>query len=89
MIHGCRSSKRFAGPSEEVLEERERAMVIEIRIEGTTVKVRRFGTVRGGNWVVVSPGGEDRALTQFSYQRLRELGEGIWELPVPVPSGAA
>ena len=58
-------------------------MVVEIRFDGLNVKVRRFGSGRL-QWTVVPPGGEDQALTQFSYERLRELGEGIWEMRQPV-----
>lgn len=62
-------------------------MVVEIRFEELKVKVRRFGTGRLAQWVIISPGEEDRTLTHFSYDRLKELGEGIWEMPQVV--GAA
>ena len=56
-------------------------MVVEIRFDGVNVKVRRFGMSRTAPWQLVPPGGTDRTFTQFSYDRLKELGEGIWQLP--------
>jgi len=62
-------------------------MVIEIRFDGEQVKVRRFGMGRPMAWSVVAPGEVDESFTHYTHDRLRELGEGIWELPAEV--GAA
>lgn len=62
-------------------------MVVEIRFDGSNVKVRRFGMGRPMNWLVIPPGEVDVTLTHFSHERLRELGEGIWDIPQEV--GAA
>jgi hypothetical protein len=59
-------------------------MVIEIRYDGLNVKVRRFGLGRPASWTVILPGEVDDFFTHFTYDRLRELGEGVWEMPAEV-----
>jgi hypothetical protein len=55
-------------------------MLVEVRFEGDAVKVRPFGVLPADNWSVVRPGESDPA-TGYDYDRLRRLGEGVWELP--------
>jgi len=53
-------------------------MTIEVRYEDRVVKIRRFGNGDFNRWTILKPGDEDH-LTGWSYDRLRRLGEGIWE----------
>jgi hypothetical protein len=64
-------------------------MPVEIRFEGDAVKVRPFGVLPANNWSVVRPGEQDRT-TGYHYDRLRQLSEGVWELPTvtALPRGA-
>jgi hypothetical protein len=52
-------------------------LVIEVRFENDSVKVRLFGSTRF-HWSVVRLGEADQ-LTGWSFDELRRLGEGIWE----------
>jgi hypothetical protein len=56
-------------------------MVVEIRHEGQTVRVRRFGSGQSGRWSDVLPGGRDELFTQRSHEELARLGDGVWEFP--------
>jgi hypothetical protein len=58
-------------------------MVVEIRHEGLTVRVRRFGSGQPGRWSEVPPGGRDELFTHRSHEELARLGDGVWEFPAP------
>jgi hypothetical protein len=62
------------------------AMVVEIRHEGQSVRVRRFGSGQAGRWSEVPPGGRDELFTQRSHEELARLGDGVWEFPAPGPA---
>jgi hypothetical protein len=52
-------------------------LTIEIRIQDDEVKVRPFGSAKQG-WQVVRPGESDRISGWFC-EKLRGLGEGVWQ----------
>jgi len=56
-------------------------MYVEIRREGESLRVRRFGSNRPEDGNLVRPGGRDEKLTHLSYADLVKLGEGVWEFP--------
>ncbi len=56
-------------------------MYVEIRREGESLRVRRFGANRPDDGSLVCPGGCDENLTHMSYAELVSLGEGVWEFP--------
>lgn len=60
-------------------------MVVEIRHEGQTVRVRRFGSGRSDTWSVVRPGERDERLTRRSHEELARLSDGVWEFPTHGP----
>ena len=52
-------------------------LTVEVRFENDNVKVRQFGSGEF-KWTVLRPGEVNR-LTGWSFEELRNLGEGIWE----------
>jgi len=62
-------------------------LTIEVRYDDGVVKIRKFGTGDFKRWTILKPGDEDR-VTGWSFDRLRRLGEGIWEFASPLPATA-
>jgi hypothetical protein len=58
-------------------------VAVEIRFDGESVLVRRFGSWEFKRWEEVRQGDEDRTLTGWTYEELRRLGEGLWGFPEP------
>jgi hypothetical protein len=62
-------------------------LTLEVRYDDGVVKIRKFGNRDFKRWTILKPGDKDH-VTGWSFDRLRGLGEGIWEFSSCVPATA-